>query len=259
MKAAVMRLLNSSYVLPAIAFLLIVVVWEVAVYLFQIPSFLLPAPHTVFIKMVSMRNMLLSGAGITLFEALAGFGLGCGLAILAGITFAQSRIIERSLYPYVIALKSIPIVALAPLLIIWLGSGLTPKIVLVALVCFFPCVVNTVKGLRSVDEEWLDLMRCLAASPWQILWEVRWRFALPYIFSALKISSTFSVIGAVVSEFVIVRNGLGSLILLSSYRLETEQMFAGIVVASLISVTFFGMVSLIESKVLFWHESEVEV
>ncbi len=248
----------EKYLPPVIIFIAILSLWETIVLLFDVPDYLLPAPHEVFWKGVELKTSLFIDTLITLFEAVLGFILGCGIGILIAIGFAHSRTLELSLYPYAIALKTIPIIAIAPLLILWLGNGIAAKIVISALICFFPAIVNTVRGLKSVDENALDLFKSLSATRWQIFKMLRFPNSLPYIFSALKISTTFSIIGAIVGEFAGADKGLGFFILQSSYWLRTTDMFVAIIIISVVGILFFGLIALIEKAVIKWENSEME-
>ncbi|HZX20694.1 MAG TPA: ABC transporter permease [archaeon] len=178
------------------------------------------------------------------------------LGFLAGVLFAHSSKLEQGFYPYAIALKTTPIIAIAPLLILWLGSGIESKIASSAIICFFPILVNTVNGLKSADEETLNLLKSYSASKWQIFTKIRLPLAAPYIFSALKISTGLAVVGAIVGEFVGSNQGIGYLILVSSYHLETAKMFAAIFLSAFIGITFFYLITWIEKKVVFWLPNE---
>jgi NitT/TauT family transport system permease protein len=233
-------------------------IWEAVVRLADVPIYILPPPSVIFAEIANLNLSLLKDTGVTMLESVAGFIAANCLAFALAVVFAHSRILEKGLYPYAIALKTTPIVAIAPLLVLWFGTDIRSKIVAAALICFFPVLVNVTRGLRAVDEEALDLFESLAASKWQVFRMLRLPNSLPYLFSALKISTSLSVVGAIVGEFVGSNKGLGYLILVSSYHLETPAMFAAIIAAALGGVAFFGVVSLIERKVLIWQEpSEV--
>lgn len=246
------------YLLPVVVFMVVIGLWEGIVLLFRVPQYLLPPPYEILQTMVTMRGSLSWNFLITSISSVGGLLLGGGLGIVTGILFAYSRPIEISLYPYAVALKTLPIIALAPLLTLWFGNGIPARVIIAALISFFPCIVNTTRGLRSVDEEWLDLMDCLGAKKWQVFKDVRLKFALPYIFAALKVSATLSVLGAIVGEFVAPKDGLGSIILIALYQIETDTMYAGIIASGILGIMLFALVSAIESKVLFWHRSDLE-
>jgi NitT/TauT family transport system permease protein len=246
---------------PAFVFIvLLLVAWEYAVELFKLPEYLLPKPTVIGATLVANGATLLPHAGITAFEAGVGFLLGSVVGVALATLFVHSRTFELGLYPYAIALKSVPIVAIAPLLIVWFGNGLLPKIVVAAIISFFPVVVNTVKGLRSVDAEAFDLFDSLSASRSQIFFKLRVPTSLPYVFAALRISSTLAVIGAIVGEFAGADKGLGFFIMISSRRLETVDMFVGILLSSLLGIGFFYGIAILERLAIPWgHDGETEI
>ncbi|HYE22505.1 MAG TPA: ABC transporter permease [Verrucomicrobiae bacterium] len=248
------RIIN--WLTPIIFIALVLAIWEGLVFLFTIPQYLLPAPTVIAFDFIKNFDYLIFHAGITLWEAFLGFIVANFLGIVIAIAFAHSKIFEKGIYPFAIALKTTPIIALAPILVLWFGNGISSKVVAAAFVSFFPAVVNTTKGLRSVDPDALELFKSLSASPWQIFSLLRFPAALPYIFSALKISTSLAVIGAIVGEFVGSNKGIGFVILVSSYHLEIVKMFSGVIAAALIGILFFGMISWIEKWVIFWTNVE---
>jgi NitT/TauT family transport system permease protein len=225
---------------PLVFLVLLIIIWEITVRLFKIPSYLVPSPTIVSVTIFKNLTSLLMDSAVTLFEAVLGFMLGTLLAFFVAVSFVHSQIIERSVSPYFVALQAVPIVATAPLLIIWFGNGLFSKVVMAAMICFFPMVVNSAAGLKSISENELDLMRLFSANPSQIL------------FSGLKISATLSVIGAVVAELAGATKGLGFQILISSYQTDTPFLFAAVLFSALIGVLFFNSVVLLE-KLLTRH------
>jgi len=247
-----------SIAIPAIFLIAACAIWEATVRLAGTPVYILPPPSKILAEILNQNLSLLRHTGVTMLESVLGFLAANCLAFALAVLFAHSRVLEKGLYPYAIALKTTPIVAIAPLLVLWFGTDMLSKIVAAGLISFFPVLVNATKGLRSVDEEALDLFRSLAASNWQIFRLLRLPNSLPYLFSALKISTSLSVVGAIVGEFVGANKGLGYLILISSYHLETPAVFAAIVAAAIGGILFFTVVSLVERMMLSWQEpSEV--
>ncbi|PTL35459.1 ABC transporter permease [Candidatus Methylomirabilis limnetica] len=245
-------------VLPAVAFIVLVLaVWEGVVKLFHVPEYLLPAPSIVLHRLVGMNSVLLAHTSITAMESALGFALGTVFGILLAVAFVHSRTMEMGVYPYAIALKTVPIVAIAPLLIVWFGNGILPKVIVSAIISFFPVVVNTTKGLRNVDAEAFDLFDSMSASRRQVFFKLRVPSSLPYLFAALRISSTLAVIGAIVGEFSGADRGLGFFIMISSHRLETVDMFVGILLSSLLGILFFYSVALIERLVIPWGRGKI--
>ena len=188
----------------------------------------------------------------TLLEIVVGFGLSlaCGVALAAAI--GLSRTLERAIYPFVIASQTIPIIVIAPMLLIWIGYGFAPKVIVVALISFFPIVVNMVDGLKSVDRDMVNLMRTLGASRWQVFFKVQVPTSLPYLFSGMRVAIAVSVIGAVIGEWVGSSEGLGYLMLRSKPQFLTERVFAAIVILSALGVGLFGSVGIVERLAIPW-------
>lgn len=250
MTAATWRRLEFSLTTVAI-----LVLWELTPWL-GVPVFILPPPHRIVAKLLQIYPSVLLHSLITLAESILGFVLAFVFGFPLAIGIVHSRFMERTVYPYVIAIRLVPIIAVAPLMVIWFGIGLTPKIVVSALLAFFPIVVNSVTGLRSGATEALRLMQSLRATRSQTFWKIRLYASLPYLFSALRVSATLAVIGAIVGEFVGGSdNGLGAMMLRAEAFLYTDELFVGVVFSAILGLLLFGAVALIERRVLFWHES----
>jgi len=242
----------KNWLAPLASFAVIFAVWEASVRIFQVPEYLLPAPSAIACELTQDLPELFGHATTTAVEALLGFIIANVIGVLVGVAFAQSRSLERSFYPLAIALKTTPIVAMAPLLVLWFGTGIWSKVAAAALVSFFPSIVSTTKGLTSISQDALDLFKSFSATRWQVFTKLSFPTALPHIFSALKISSSLSVVGAIVGEFVGAKSGIGFTILISSYHLETVKMFSALFLSALLGMIFFGVVSLLEKKLVFW-------
>ena len=238
-----------------LALILFVGIWQLVVWLGGYPAFILPAPGQVYAKGVSaLRSGLLAWhARVTLAEILGGLALGLPVAVVLGYAMAKSRSLERLLSPYVVASQSVPIVALAPLLVIWFGTGRLSKILVCALTIFFPMLVNTVVGVRAVDADLRDLMRSLRATPWQTFTKLEVPSALPVLLGGLKVSVTPSVIGAVVGEFVAADRGLGFLINVARGNFDTPMMFVALLTLVAIALALYLVVVLIEALLLKWR------
>lgn len=244
---------------PAILlFLGTIVLWQALVTLLEVPRYVLPSPLNILEIIVKRGSDLMTQVGWTMLEAIFGFTLGAGVAFIAASIFVHVRLVERSMLPWAIVLETVPIVAIAPLLTIWLGFGLAPKVVIAAIVCFFPVLVNTTRGLRAVAPQALELMRILSASRWQIYFRVRLPSAIPFIFSALKVASTLSVIGAIVAEFTGADRGIGYVVVSASYRMDTALLFAGITFSSLAGVIFYQVISFLERMLLYWPGARLQ-
>jgi NitT/TauT family transport system permease protein len=232
---------------PSILFLLAVfAAWEVLAKALAIPNFILPTPSQIFSAFIELQAALGRHVLVTVIEIVLGFVVGSGLGILLGIGMAQSSLLERMLYPVTVAVKVIPILAIAPLLILWFSSGLPSKIAVTTIIVFFPVLVNTVTGLKSVDSSFLDLMKSLSATGSQIFFQVRLPTALPYIFASLKVSITLAVIGAIVGEYVAAREGLGFLSLLYTTFFRTADVFVVVGILAFLGIIFFGAVVAVE-------------
>lgn len=232
---------------PILVMLTFIFIWELSCQYFDIKEYLVPSPSRIFEEMLLNFKSLMGHCFITAIESILGFVIANILSLLIAVGFVHSKWFEKSFYPYTIALKSIPVVAIAPLLVLWFGYGLSGKIVMAAIISFFPLVVNATIGLKSIDTEALDLMKSISASKLQILFKLRFPHAVPFIFSALKISSTLAVVGSIVGEMTGAKEGIGFIILMSSYNIDTPLLFAAIILASLMGILFFGLIVFIES------------
>lgn len=245
--------------LPAIIlFFTIIIIWEVLIIILETPTYILPKPSEIFVTLQEEFNYLLYNLGITMLAAISGLLLGSFLAFFAAITFMYSEILERAIYPWAIIVRSIPVVAIAPLLTIWLGYGMAPKITIAAIICFFPILVNTTKGLKSTDQQAIELMQLLGASKKEILLKLRLPNSLPYIFAAYKISGTVAVVGAIVAEFTGSDAGIGAVIISAGYRMDSTMLFASIVVAAIASILMFYLMVTIEKISIYWPQDKGE-
>lgn len=247
--------MRSRIQAPLIFGLLTLAAWQAIVMVADIPEYLLPAPSVIF---ANVDRTLAVQLGVTFAEALAGFLIAGVLAFGCAIMFVRFSTLEDGLFPIAIAVKTTPIVAVAPLLVIWLGTGWWSKIVAVILICFFPVLVNAVKGLKAADAEYRELFQTLGASRSQEFRKLRIPYCLPYLFSALKISSSLAIVGAIVGEFVGATQGLGYLIMVSSAHLETATLFAAIAAAALAGIAMFYAIGWTEERVVFWHSGNME-
>jgi ABC-type nitrate/sulfonate/bicarbonate transport system permease component len=238
---------------PVVLILSLLTVWQLGTSLAQIPKWLLPSPLQILEAGIEARGLL----GPHTWQTLKETWLGLGLALVVGLGLAlvvdSSSLLRRTIYPLLVTSQTVPILALAPLLIIWFGYGIVPKVIVVALVCFFPIVVSTADGLRVADPDLIALLRAMGASGRQIFLKVRVPGALPSFFSGLKIAITYSVVGAVIGEWVGASQGLGIFMIRSSKNFLTDRVFAAIAVTSLLSIVMFGVVMLLERSLLPWY------
>lgn len=242
----------SSHMPAILAAIGCVVLWQLVVWIFKIPTFMAPGPIDVVHAFRDNAPTLMNNFLPTLLEAALGFVFGNLVAIMLAIWFVHSTTAEKAFYPIAVFVKAIPIIALAPILVLIFGNGITPKIIIAGLICFFPTLVNMVQGLRSASPAMLDLMRVLSASNSEILWKVRFPSSLPFLFAALKIAATSSVMGAIVAEWIGSSFGLGALIIEATYNFRSPLLYATVVIAALLAVVLFFIVSIVEARVVRW-------
>ena len=246
--------LKENGLVAPILFVILMATWEVAVRLLDIPAIVLPTPSGVGVALVRevTSPSFLYHLGVTFTEIVAGFAAGAALGIVLGIAIGQSEFLERVVYPYVVAFQTVPKVAIAPIIVIWFGYGLSSKVVITATIVFFPLLANTIAGLRSAPRDQIEMLRAHTANDWQIFRMVRLPHALPYIFAGLDIAVVLAVIGAVVGEFVGAKVGLGFLILQKNFTFDMAGSFAILIVLSLIGVGLHGIIVTVQRRLLFW-------
>ncbi len=243
---------------PLCLLALLALIWEVWVRLRDTPAWYLPAPSRIVETLWEDRASLFDNALVTLEEVLLGLAVAIVAGLVTAVAIHSSSLVERTAWPLVIASQAIPVVALAPLLLIWFGHGLAPKVIMTALISFFPITVATTDGLRSADRETLALMRSMGASRTQRFLMVQAPGALPSFFSGLKVAVSVAVIGAVIGEFVGSDSGLGHAIILANASLRTDLVFACVLVLSVMAIALFGFVVLLERLAMPWRRYQVE-
>jgi NitT/TauT family transport system permease protein len=243
---------RRKQLLPVLAFALILVAWEATVRIFDIPAFIAPTPSAVAALVVAKFGLLMTNLLPTAIETFLGFTLGNGIAIAIAILFVYQRTAEEALYPIAVMINTIPIIAIAPILVLLMGNGIATKVAIAAIICFFPTLVNMTRGLRAVSPQQLELMRVLSATPREVLFKVRLKNALPYLFAALKIAASTAVIGAIVGEWIGTTLGIGALIIQATYNFDSTLLYATIFVGAAFSAAFFGAIAAIERRVLRW-------
>ena len=242
--------------LPAALILIAFGIWEGAVHLFNVARWLLPPPSSIGAELFESRSLLLRHTLVTLEEVVLGFALALVIGIALAAAIAYSRIVERAAYPFVIASQTVPVIVIAPLLLIWIGYGIWPKIIVVVLISFFPIVINTVDGLKSADPDMLNMMRTLGASRWQLFTKVQVPSSVPFLFSGIRVAIALSVIGAVIGEWVGASAGLGYLMIRSAPQFLTDRVFASIFILSIMGITLFVLVVLTERYAMPWYQWE---
>jgi NitT/TauT family transport system permease protein len=238
---------------PGLVIVGVLVVWQAATYIFGLKPYFIPSPVNVVDTLVKRFGTIYSNAIPTIIESVCGFALGNVIAILLAILFVHVRTTRQAIYPLTIVLQSVPIVAIAPVFIVLMGTGSSPKIVMTAIITFFPTLVNAVRGLESVPPASFELLQTVDSSTWQILRKLRWPTALPQIFVGLRIAASASVIGAIIAEWAGANSGLGYLIISSTYQFDTPLLWATLVASSLLVLIAFGLVALAERIFTPWQ------
>jgi NitT/TauT family transport system permease protein len=247
------RRIWRSRILPAIGIVGLLALWWAVVVFFDVKPFIAPSPGLVLNTLYAKREVLLSNLIPTAMEAAGGFLLGNLAAILVATLFVHSKTLQDIFFPVVLMFNAIPIVAKAPILVLIMGNGMEPKITIAALVCFFPTLVNTVRGLESVNPQAMELMRVLSASKTEIFFKLRLYNALPYLFSALRIAASMCVIGAVVGEWVGANVGVGAMIIQATFNFDSALLYSAIVMSASLSGAFFVLVTLAERWLIRWQ------
>jgi len=237
---------------PLLAVIGILAFWELIVVGFDVPSYIAPGPGEVVATMIDRWSMLMMNLWPTVLESITGFAVGNLIAVMIAVVFVHSRLAEKAFYPIAVFINTIPIIAIAPMLVLIFGNGFTPKIIIAALICFFPTLVNVTRGLKAVNPATLELMHVLSASRWEILMRVRLPSSLPFLFAALKIASTTCVIGAIVGEWIGSNVGLGALIIEATYNFRSSLLYATVILAASLAVVLFALVSFAERRLIRW-------
>jgi NitT/TauT family transport system permease protein len=241
-----------------VSFLLLFLVWEGAVRVLGVPAYVLPPPSKIFADLATRWSRVAQNTWVTAREIVAGYLLAVIVSIPLALTIAYSRFLEKTVYPVIVFFQIVPKIAIAPLFIIWFGFGFIPKLLLVFLLSFFPIVVSSIAGFKSVDPEIMDLARSTGASPWLMFRKIRFPHALPSVFTGLKVAAALSATAAVVAEFVASDKGLGYLLLEFNGDLNTSMVFATIIVLSIVGLVVYYAVELLERLVIPWHVSVQE-
>ena len=246
-----------QYLLPIITGLLVIIFWQFSVIGFQIDKWILPGPAEIASSFWQAKSLIIYHSLPTIFEASIGLTLATLIGIIIAIAMEWSDFIRKIFYPFLILSQTIPFIVLAPLLTIWFGFGLTPKVIIIALVCFFPITINLFDGLSTVDSATLKLMLSMGANKKQVLKWVKWPTSLPTFFSGLRIAAAYSILGAVISEWVGAEKGLGILLTRSAKSYLTDRVFATIAVITVLSILAVLIVELIARLTIPWHYKKV--
>lgn len=247
-------LMKIRYVV--VSFVVLFVIWEVAVRSIGVPVYLLPPPSIIWLEFLGRWERVLDHTVVTSQEIVVGYVTAVAISVPLAVMTAYSRVVENTIYPLIVFLQIVPKIAIAPLFIIWFGFGFTPKVLLVFLLSFFPIVVASIAGFKSIDDETMELARSTGASEWMTFRKIRLPHAMPSIFTGLKVAAALSSTAAVVAEFVASDKGLGYLLLEFNGDLETPMVFATIIVLSIVGLLVYYIVELIEKIAIPWHVSQ---
>ncbi|WP_226677349.1 ABC transporter permease [Rossellomorea aquimaris] len=241
---------------PFLVLILLFIIWEVSIRVFDVPAWLMPPPSDIWAEGVASWPVFKGHLASTTTLTIAGFVIGCSIGIGTAVGLHLLPKVKEAIYPLMILSQNIPIIVLAPLLVIWFGFGLLPKIIVITLICFFPVAVSALDGFRQTNAEYILYMKMSGASKGQIFRKVEWPHALPSIFSGLKISATYSVMGAVISEWLGAQKGIGVYMTLASSSFRTDRVFVAIFMIMLLSLVFFGIILLLEKFMVKWNRKE---
>jgi len=228
----------------------LVVLWQFLLPWLGVPRYIMPTPWQVIQRMAADPRLLWENLLPTMVESLSGFVFGNLAAILLAIVFVYNKAIERAYFPVVLFLNTIPILALAPVIVLIFGIGILPKIIIASIICFFPTLVNMTRGFDAVSASERELMQVLSASPAEIFWKLRTPRSLPYLFASLRISSTTAVVGAIVGEWIGANKGLGAVIIQSTFNYRSDLLYAAIILSSSLAVAIFLAVAAVERRVI---------
>ncbi|HWM80592.1 MAG TPA: ABC transporter permease [Pseudolabrys sp.] len=247
---------RTQLILVPLVFVIAIGGWQAIVRGLDVNAFVLPAPSDIVLalKQGFASGLLWEALKVTMIEIVLGFILAALSALILGTLISQIRLLEITIYPYIVALQTVPKIAIAPLIVAWVGFGIESKVVIVVLVAFFPMLVNTIVGLKATPEDKIDLMRSLGAPRWKIFYMVQLPEAMPYIFAGLSIGIVLAVLGAIVGEFVGAKAGLGYQIVQMNYNLDIAGVFAVLIVLAIIGIAFDFITTQVRRRLLFWHK-----
>ncbi|MER6719564.1 ABC transporter permease [Streptomyces halstedii] len=252
---------HPEWVLVPGVFVTVVLLWEFLLPVLGVDAYVLPRPSQIADALVTQLSDALfwTHLKITMLESLYGFLLGVGAALFLGTAISQVRLVEKTLMPYIVAFQTVPKVALAPLFVVWFGFGMTSKVVMAAVISFFPMLVNVVEGLRSADADRVQMLTVFGAGKFDVFRRVRLPSALPFIFAGLDIGIVFAILGAVVGEFIGAKEGLGYLLLQTNYNFDIAGMFAVLVVLSLMGLIAHFIIRTAQKRFAFWAEDNTVI
>jgi len=245
---------TGSNLLPGAFIALLVVLWEISIRLSGIPKYLLPAPSGILRALVDSREVLLLHTKTTVIEASIGYIISIIIAVTVSASMNRWHTVKKTVYPVLVISQTVPIIVLAPLIMIWMGFGILPKIAIVVLTCFFPIAVSVTEGLETVDEDIISMMKVMGANNWQIFTKVKLPAIMPSFFSGLKIAATYSIMGAVIAEWIGAQSGLGVYMTRAMHSFHTEALFADILIIVVLSIGVFEFINFMGKKIMPWNK-----
>lgn len=248
--------MRGGCLIPPVLLLMVLGLWEAGCRLSGIPDFILPPPTRILVVAVGQADLLLPHAATTLAEILAGIGLALAVAVPLAVGMHARPAVERSLAPFLIASQAVPVFALAPLLVVWLGYGPASKVLMAAVIIFFPITISLLEGFKSCDRDYRILFELMGAGRFQALRRLYWPWALPYFFAGLKVGVSVATIGAVIGEWVGAQQGLGYVMIQANARLKVDLVFAAILWLSLMGVGLWALAGVVEKRCLWWRETD---
>ncbi|WP_414733384.1 ABC transporter permease [Acetobacterium carbinolicum] len=248
----------SDKLIPIIFILAILILWELVVNLGVVERYTLPSPSDIVNALIVNGSDIMMHTGVTFFEGMTGLLAAVFLALIMAVAMDQFPMVKKAIYPVLVISQTVPIIVIAPLLAMWFGFGIAPKIFVVVLVCFFPITVNLIEGLQSVDGELINLVRSMGATKGQIFAKIKFPSALPYFFSGLKIAATYSIMGAVIGEWLGGKAGLGVYMLRARHAFALDLVFASIVVIVILSIILFYGIAGIQRVLMPWEKLKEE-
>ena len=250
---------TGDKLIPIIFILVILILWELVVNLGVVERYILPSPTDIVTALTANWSDIMMHTGVTFFEGMTGLLVAVCLSLIMAIVMDQLPVVKKAIYPVLVISQTVPIIVIAPLLAMWFGFGIAPKIFVVVLVCFFPITVNLIEGLQSVDGELINLVRSMGATRRQIFAKIKFPSALPYFFSGLKIAATYSIMGAVIGEWLGGKAGLGVYMLRARHAFALDQVFASILVIVILSIMLFYGIAGIQRALMPWEKLKEEM
>nr|WP_320026885.1 ABC transporter permease [uncultured Acetobacterium sp.] len=248
----------ADRLIPIVFILAMLILWQLVVDLGWVERYVLPSPTDIIKALVENWSEIMMHTGVTFFEGMVGLAVATTLSLLMAIAMDQFPMVKKAVYPVLVMSQTVPIIVIAPLLAMWFGFGIAPKIFVVVLVCFFPITVNLIEGLQSVDGELINLTRSMGASKRQIFTKIKFPSALPYFFSGLKIAATYSIMGAVIGEWLGGKAGLGVYMLRARHAFALDLVFASILVIVILSIGLFYGIAMIQRALMPWERLKEE-